>query len=154
MRLTSSKDRSPGCPRVEKYFIDATDESESVPITRIASEMLISFLGASALSMATPPSPRAILSLYGSTLRAARSFSSYNFRHYFLRRTKDTFRSMQVRGRCSFLYNDSVGVCPQAEGNQVRLSFAYNEAVKELEVLRRSAAVNQLYGGRRLAVEH
>ncbi|KAF8558631.1 hypothetical protein OG21DRAFT_1404773 [Imleria badia] len=86
--------------------------------------------------MATLPSPRAILSLYGSTLRAARSFSSYNFRHYFMRRTKDTFRSMQ------------------AEENLARLSFAYNEAMKELEVLRRSATVNQLYGGRRLAVEH
>ena len=43
---------------------------------------------------------------------------------------------------------------PQAEKNPARLSFAYEEAVKELEVLRRSAVVNQLYGGRRLAVEH
>lgn len=32
--------------------------------------------------------------------------------------------------------------------------FAYNQAVKDLEVLRRSAVINQLYGGRRLAVEH
>ena len=47
-------------------------------------------------SMTTPPSPRAILSLYSSTLRAANSFSSYNFRNYFLRRTKESFRSMQV----------------------------------------------------------
>ncbi|KAN0094545.1 hypothetical protein V8E55_002832 [Tylopilus felleus] len=86
--------------------------------------------------MATPPSPRAILSLYASTLRAARSFSSYNFRHYFLQRTNDTFRSMQ------------------AEKNPAKISVTYNEAVKELQVLRRSAAVNQLYGGRRLAVEH
>ncbi|KAI9567713.1 hypothetical protein HD554DRAFT_937715 [Boletus coccyginus] len=83
----------------------------------------------------TPPSPRAILSLYGSTLRAARSFSSYNFRNYFLSRTKDTFRSMQ------------------AEKNPAKLSFSYNEAVKELEVLRRGAVVNRLYGGQRLAVE-
>lgn len=46
--------------------------------------------------MAAPPSPRAILSLYGSTLRTAKSFSSYNFRNYFLRRTKENFRGMQV----------------------------------------------------------
>ena len=33
------------------------------------------------------------------------------------------------------------------------LSKQYSEAVKELAVLRRSAIVNQLYGGWRLAVE-
>ena len=38
-----------------------------------------------------------ISTYYSSILRAARSFSSYNFRSYFLQwRTKDTFRSMQV----------------------------------------------------------
>ena len=31
--------------------------------------------------------------------------------------------------------------------------MAYNEGVKELEVLRRCAIVNQVYGGWRLAVE-
>ncbi|KIJ64751.1 hypothetical protein HYDPIDRAFT_89584 [Hydnomerulius pinastri MD-312] len=85
--------------------------------------------------MTTPPTPRAVLSLYASTLRTARSFSSYNFRNYFLWRTKDTFRSIQ------------------AEQDPAKLSLAYNEAVKELAVLRRSAVVNQLYGGWRLAVE-
>jgi len=85
--------------------------------------------------MAAPPSPQAILSLYSSTLRAAKSFSSYNFRNYFSRRTKENFRSMQ------------------AERDPAKLSLAYIEAVKELKVLRRSAVVNQLYGGWRLAVE-
>ncbi|KAG2120308.1 hypothetical protein BD769DRAFT_1480105 [Suillus cothurnatus] len=46
--------------------------------------------------MATPPSRKAILSLYASTLRTAKSFSSYNFRNYFVSRTQDTFRGMQV----------------------------------------------------------
>ncbi|KAN0094517.1 hypothetical protein V8E55_002804 [Tylopilus felleus] len=85
--------------------------------------------------MAAPPSPKAILSLYGSTLRTAKSFSSYNFRNYFLLRTKEKFRNMQ------------------AEKDPVKLSLAYNETVKELEVLRRSVVVNQVYGGWRLAVE-
>ncbi|KAG6380333.1 hypothetical protein JVT61DRAFT_8443 [Boletus reticuloceps] len=85
--------------------------------------------------MAAPPSPKAILSLYGSTLRTAKSFSSYNFRNYFLRRTKENFRGIQ------------------AEKDPVKLTLAYNEAAKELKVLRRSAIVNQLYGGWRLAVE-
>ncbi|KAI6015161.1 hypothetical protein F5J12DRAFT_519742 [Pisolithus orientalis] len=85
--------------------------------------------------MVNPPSRQHILHLYGSTLRAAKSFSSYNFRNYFVQRTRENFRNMQ------------------AEQDPGKLSHAYNEAVKELAVLRRSAMVNQLYGGRRLAVE-
>lgn len=45
----------------------------------------------------TTPSRHAILNLYSSMLRTSRSFSSYNFRTYFVRRTKNTFRAMQVR---------------------------------------------------------
>ncbi|KAI6126837.1 hypothetical protein F5141DRAFT_1186166 [Pisolithus sp. B1] len=86
--------------------------------------------------MVNSPSRQQILRLYGSTLRAARSFSSYNFRNYFVRRTRENFRSMQT------------------EQDSGKLSQAYNEAVKELAVLRRSAMVNQLYGGWRLVVEN
>ncbi|KAI6041494.1 hypothetical protein EDC04DRAFT_2565603 [Pisolithus marmoratus] len=85
--------------------------------------------------MVNPPSRQQILRLYGSTLRAARSFSSYNFRSYFVRRTRENFRNIQT------------------EQDSGKLSQAYNEAVKELAVLRRSAMVNQLYGGWRLVVE-
>lgn len=46
--------------------------------------------------MSNPPSAKAILQLYASMLRTSRSFSSYNFREYFLRRTKSTFKEMQV----------------------------------------------------------
>jgi hypothetical protein len=41
----------------------------------------------------------------------------------------------------------------QTEQDPTRLSLLYSDAVKELAVLRRSAIVNQLYGGSRLAVE-
>ncbi|KAF5392005.1 hypothetical protein D9757_003251 [Collybiopsis confluens] len=82
-----------------------------------------------------PPSRRAILSLYQSTLRTSKSFSSYNFRNYFIRRAKGTFRAIQ------------------AESDPARVQSLYSEAVQELTVLRRSAIVNQLYGGWRLAVE-
>jgi len=85
--------------------------------------------------MANPPSRTALISLYTSMLRTSRSFSSYNFRQYFVRRTKDTFRAIQT------------------EQDPARLSLRYSDAVKELAVLRRSAIVNQLYGGWRLAVE-
>ncbi|KAF5368816.1 hypothetical protein D9758_003015 [Tetrapyrgos nigripes] len=84
--------------------------------------------------MATP-SRQMILNLYSSTLRTAKSFSSYNFRNYFVRRTRDVFRSIQ------------------AEKDASRVQSMYTEAVQDLAVLRRSAIVNQLYGGWRLAVE-
>src|SRR6267154_1840396 len=47
-------------------------------------------------SMSNTPSAKAILQLYASMLRTSRSFSSYNFREYFIRRTKTTFREIQV----------------------------------------------------------
>ncbi|KAI5120035.1 hypothetical protein M0805_004663 [Coniferiporia weirii] len=82
------------------------------------------------------PSYQSILRLYGATLRTARSFSSYNFREYFLQRTKSTFREIQN------------------EKDQKRVAALYAAAVKEHTVLRRSAMVNQLYGGWRLVVEN
>ncbi|THH18878.1 hypothetical protein EW146_g2164 [Bondarzewia mesenterica] len=83
----------------------------------------------------TVPSSKSVLHLYSSMLRTSRSFSSYNFREYFLRRTKSTFRAMQN------------------EQDPTKLSAFYNENVKDLAVLKRSAIVNQLYGGWRLVVE-
>ncbi|KAL5520741.1 hypothetical protein ACEPAF_2744 [Sanghuangporus sanghuang] len=83
-----------------------------------------------------PPTHRAILSLYASTLRTARSFSSYNFRQYFIRRTKDVFREIQN------------------EKDPKRVGTLYTNAVREHAVLQRSAIVNQLYGGWRLVVEN
>lgn len=46
--------------------------------------------------MASPPTKQSLLHLYHSMLRTSQSFSSYNFRHYFVRRTKSTFREIQV----------------------------------------------------------
>ncbi|KAJ4481146.1 hypothetical protein J3R30DRAFT_3700731 [Lentinula aciculospora] len=85
--------------------------------------------------MSNPPSRRAILSLYHSTLRTSKSFSSYNFRNYFIRRAKDTFRAIK------------------SESDPARIQNLYSEATRELAVLRRSAIVNQLYGGWKLAIE-
>ncbi|TFK53069.1 hypothetical protein OE88DRAFT_1627287 [Heliocybe sulcata] len=85
--------------------------------------------------MSTPPTRNAILNLYAATLRASRGFSSYNFRNYFIGRTKDHFH--QIRN----------------EQDPAKLTAFYNDARKELAVLKRSAIVNQLYGGWRLVVE-
>jgi len=60
---------------------------------------------------------------------------------------------MQVRVDRRLVGGAMVLSVPQAEKDSAKLSLAYNEAVKELDVLRRSAVVNQVYGGWRLAVE-
>jgi hypothetical protein len=41
----------------------------------------------------------------------------------------------------------------QAEEDPQRLRHMYDSAVKDLTILRRSAVVNQLYGGWKLSVE-
>ncbi|PIL29012.1 hypothetical protein GSI_09060 [Ganoderma sinense ZZ0214-1] len=84
---------------------------------------------------ATPPTKQSLLHLYHSMLRTSQSFSSYNFRNYFVRRTKTMFREIQD------------------ETDPTKLTAFYNEKAKELAVLKRSAIVNQLYGGWRLVVE-
>ncbi|KAF9805092.1 hypothetical protein IEO21_09201 [Rhodonia placenta] len=85
--------------------------------------------------MAAAPTKQALQELYSNTLRSARAFSSYNFRQYFVRRTETTFRDIE------------------SETDSAKLTAFYNDKTKELEVLRRSALVNQLYGGRKLVVE-
>ncbi|KAI0089416.1 hypothetical protein BDY19DRAFT_993024 [Irpex rosettiformis] len=84
---------------------------------------------------AAPPTKEALLHLYSSTLRASRTFSSYNFRNYFVRRTKSQWREIQD------------------EKDPAKLSSFYNERVKELPVIKRSAIVNSLYGGWKLVIE-
>ncbi|RDX41296.1 hypothetical protein OH76DRAFT_1449782 [Lentinus brumalis] len=85
--------------------------------------------------MASPPTKQSILHLYHSMLRTSQSFSSYNFRHYFVRRTKEMFRDIQK------------------ETDEAKLAAFYAEKTKELAVLKRSAIVNRLYGGWKLVVE-
>jgi hypothetical protein len=111
------------------------------------------------------PSRQAVLSLYHNMLRTSQSFSSYNFREYYVRRTKETFRKMQVRSFFITLCTNLlklfllfVSLSPehwtnQNESDPERLRSMYSEVVKESAVLRRSAVVNQLYGGWKLAVE-
>ncbi|KAI0766441.1 hypothetical protein BD413DRAFT_570968 [Trametes elegans] len=85
--------------------------------------------------MASAPSTQSIKHLYHSMLRTSQSFSSYNFRQYFVRRTKSTFREIQN------------------ETDPAKLAAFYDEKARELAVLKRSAIVNQLYGGWRVVVE-
>ena len=102
--------------------------------------------------MSAAPTREAILTLYHNMLKTSQSFSSYNFRNYFVKRTKDQFRVLQVRRKCS-LFVKSYLNCVQEETDPEKVRALYSDAVKESTVLRRSAIVNQLYGGWTLAVE-
>ena len=81
------------------------------------------------------PSKQAIQSLFSSLLKTSKSFSSYNFREYFVRRTTTQFQKVE------------------SETDPQRLQAFYDERTKELEVLKRAAVVNSMYGGRKLVVE-
>ena len=88
-------------------------------------------------------------------LRTSQSFSSYNFREYFIRRTKDTFRTIKV---CIYVLFPDCNLTidfyvNKAESDPNKVGMLYSDAVKEFAVLRRSAIVNQLYGGWKLAIE-
>ncbi|KAF8511321.1 hypothetical protein JB92DRAFT_2791401 [Gautieria morchelliformis] len=83
------------------------------------------------------PSRTSLLHLYGSLLRTSRAFSSYNFRTYFVRRTKRIWREFQT----------------DTNGSPERLSQFYVDNINELDVLRRASIVNSIYGGRKLVVE-
>ncbi|EIW79740.1 hypothetical protein CONPUDRAFT_57919 [Coniophora puteana RWD-64-598 SS2] len=85
--------------------------------------------------MATAPTKQAIRHLYSNTLAAAKSFSSYNFRNYFVQRTEDTFRTLEH------------------EHDFLKQTSLFTQAEKDLAVLKRCAIVNQIYGGGKLAVE-
>ena len=50
-------------------------------------------------------------------------------------------------------YLSAYARCYQDENDPAKLSSFYNERVKELAVIKRSAIVNSLYGGWKLVVE-
>lgn len=104
------------------------------------------------MSTLVPPSRKTLLHLYAATLRASRGFSSYNFRTYFLARSKDAFRRIQVR----LLFKSWVHSAHrtlQNESDPAKLSSFYHIAAEEHAVLKRGAILNSLYGGWKLAVE-
>lgn len=73
-----------------------------------------------------------VLGLYRSLLRNSYKFQHYNFREYFLRQTKGEFRKNRA-----------------VPDNQILVE----DAMKELAVLKRQAAVSQMYHFDKLVVE-
>lgn len=117
------------------------------------------------MSVATPTREQ-ILSLYRAHLATARSFASYNFREYFVRRARDQFRAylypqmsvaaQNVNASASKLSNvptANTAVKPVEPMSAEKLAKFYEEACDELKVLQRAVMTNKMYAGERLVVE-
>ncbi|XP_046386053.1 LYR motif-containing protein 4 [Ischnura elegans] len=81
-------------------------------------------------------SRNSILKLYKTMLRESEKFSSYNFRNYAIRRTRDGFRENKH-------LTDPEEVSKQIE-----------YARKNLEIIKRQVAVGSMYGGQKLIIEN
>ncbi|UZJ57095.1 hypothetical protein CBS101457_006415 [Exobasidium rhododendri] len=128
--------------------------------------------------MTSAPSRGQLLKLYRSYLATSQTFSSYNFRTYFLRRSRDMFRSnllpaaqSNVNSSISKASHGTVAASPstllspepsilsqtsissQGASEAERLQIFYQTAKKDLDVLRRAALTNRMYEGEKLVVE-
>lgn len=84
--------------------------------------------------MTMTTSPQAVRSLYRSMLREARGFTNYNFRNYFIRRTRDSFReNANLKGE------DAIK--------------AINEAKNDLKILHRQNVISNMYDFDKLVIE-
>lgn len=87
------------------------------------------------MSPGVAPTRPQVLKLYKQFVKNAKQFSDYNFREYFLRRTRSGFKeNMSVR-------------------DPVKLAAAYEEAQKNLGVLKRQSVISQMYTFDKLVVE-
>ncbi|AMD20651.1 HDL093Wp [Eremothecium sinecaudum] len=84
---------------------------------------------------AAAPTRNSILSLYREFLRNSKQLNNYNFREYFLRRSKHTFRELAQK-------EDKVNIKEQFEQLQ-----------RELAVLKRQRTISQMYTFDKLVVE-
>ncbi|KAI7876942.1 hypothetical protein K492DRAFT_172085 [Lichtheimia hyalospora FSU 10163] len=86
--------------------------------------------------MATPATRTQVLSLYRNFLRYGNKFSSYNFRDYAVRRSRDAFRANAN------------------EADPEKIAAMISKAEKELEIVKRQALISTLYTtGEKLVVE-
>mmetsp|Transcript_75199 Transcript_75199/g.212684 ORF Transcript_75199/g.212684 Transcript_75199/m.212684 type:complete len:88 (+) Transcript_75199:75-338(+) len=76
--------------------------------------------------------PAEVVRLYRAVLRAAGSFSDYNFRHYFQRRAREDFRAFEAGWRRGAV--DAAG--------REEFMLAGN---KQLGMLKRQGILSQLY---------
>lgn len=113
-----------------------------------------------------------LVQLHQEHLRVADSFASYNFREYFVRRTERHFRPVLDHGLPAPSQSEQVTLdapdsiyaptsTPSATAvsttvaatPEQRLNKWYLNSLHDLEILTRSAMINQLYEGQKLVVE-
>ncbi|GAA6002247.1 hypothetical protein JCM10207_003145 [Rhodosporidiobolus poonsookiae] len=129
------------------------------------------------LSASTQITRTHLLALYKEQLRVAHSFQSYNFKQYFLRRTRSKFRTelpalldsayanpsapspsssssaAPVPSSSSTPAADLANPEPSARTPEDRLRDWYTESLGELAVMARAAIVNGMYEAPKLVVE-
>ena len=86
-------------------------------------------------TMAVAPTRLQVLALYKQFIKNSKQFNNYNFREYFLRRSRESFRA---------------NVALQKPEEVAR---AFADAKEELGVLKRQAIISQMYTFDKLVVE-
>jgi len=87
------------------------------------------------MSAITPPAKEQVLQLYRQFMRASSRFNNYNFRHYFLRRSRDAFKESK-----------------NVEDPE-KIHSLLSKAREELQVLQRQSRISQMYTTDKLVVE-
>nr|CAI5867838.1 unnamed protein product [Callosobruchus analis] len=77
-----------------------------------------------------------LLKLYKSLMRESQKIPDYNFRNYALRKVRDSFKA-NSKITDSTLINNEI-----------------QEATKNLEIIKRQAAVGQMYSAEKLVIEN
>ncbi|KYB26845.1 protein bcn92 [Tribolium castaneum] len=81
-------------------------------------------------------SKRQALQLYKALIRESKKFPAYNFRHYALRKIRDSFRENRQL----------------TDQDVIRQKM--DEGVRNLDVIKRQVVVSQLYSTEKLVIEH
>jgi hypothetical protein len=81
----------------ENVFNAVCEDVEAISVAVDALWVVVVCSVSNLQNVMSTPSRSSLLHLYGSLLRTSRSFSSYNFRSYFVRRTKRVWREFQVK---------------------------------------------------------
>ncbi|GAA6019420.1 hypothetical protein JCM11491_004822 [Sporobolomyces phaffii] len=116
------------------------------------------------ISPSVPITRTHLVALYKEQLRVANSFQSYNFKQYFVRRTRDKFRA-ELPALFDDNFNSSAAAAPATPAaptdasatpplpSDERLKAWYEASLAELAVMARSAIVNGMYEAPKLVVE-
>ncbi|XP_044265781.1 protein bcn92 [Tribolium madens] len=81
-------------------------------------------------------SKRQALQLYKSLIRESKKFPTYNFRHYALRKIRDSFRENRQLT------------------DQETIKQKMDEGARNLNIIKRQVVIGQLYSSEKLVIEH